>query len=94
MSRHEDIESSVVQTRTEAVLSIKKRQNGDLYNLSYDLNDILFRLRGDGLPTAGGANEKNVEPTGFVPCIEKELATTDELIGAIAEKLREIRSLI
>lgn len=94
MSRHEDIESSVVQTRTEAVLSIKKRQNGDLYNLSYDLNDILFRLRGDGLTTSVESEKKNVEPTGFIPCIEKELTSTDELIGVLAEKIREIRSLI
>lgn len=94
MSRTENFETPVDQTRTEAVLSIKKRQNGDLYNLSYDLNDILFRLRGDGLPTSVESEKKNVEPTGFIPCIEKELTTTDELIGALAEKLREIRSLI
>lgn len=94
MSRTENYETPDVQTRAESVLSIKKRQNGDLYNLSYDLNDILFRLRGEGAPVAGESNEKNIEPTGFIPCIEKELTTTDVLIGVLAEKLREIRGLI
>jgi hypothetical protein len=83
---------NLVQTRLESIASISKRQNEDLYNVAYNLTEVLARLRGE-IPKANKAHD-NPAPCGLIAEIELSLQNRDEAISLLSEIERELRSLI
>lgn len=82
----------VVQTRLEAVASMSKRQNDDLYGVIYCLKETLSRLRGEHPSKEEG--EKSPLPSGLLPEIEFSFQKRDEAITLLSELEKELRSLI
>lgn len=83
---------NLVQTRLEAVASMSKRQNDELYGVIYCLKETLSRLRGEHPSKEEG--EKSPLPSGLLPEIEFSFQKRDEAITMLSEIEKELRSLI
>lgn len=83
---------NLVQTRLEAVASMSKRQNDELYGVIYGLKETLSRLRGEHPSKEEG--EKSPLPFGLLPEIEFSFQKRDEAITLLSEIEKELRSLI